>query len=491
MIRMGFLCICYVFLFAVLASGQTTTTTASIVSSGPLTTVAIGSTLNCAVNHVGDSSGEFFGDTACGTFVATSVSGNATLFGPLNTPAGGGLGVVTEYTQFSQSPVTGSGTVGDPFKVVTSVGMLDTTLSMVQTDTYVVGQEVYRTDLVLTNNGSVPVTATVFHGADCYLQSNDNGFGLYDSRTGAISCRGVDPTNTSQPGNRLESFVPLTSGSQYLEAYYNDMWLAIGAKVPFNNTCVCAVLVDNAAALSWNVVVPANGSISISLLTLISPLGAVTLAVNKTTMQSPVPAGGLANFSMSVSNPGTTDQSLLSIIDTMPTGFTYAASSTTGVTTADPSVSGQQITWNGPFTIPAGGQVTIQFSLIAPQVGGTYNNTGSAVSSSGLPVIAGTSSIIVSDPTTTSTLTTSTTTTSPTTSTTTSPTTSTTTTITSTTTSTSTTSPTNCIDLYSQCSPNGSSNCCFGGRCARHSNSCSSPFSDSFLCVPSTTTRKR
>src|SRR5689334_278100 len=42
--------------------------TATITSTGPLTAVGISDQLNCSVNHSGDTSGEFFSNTACGTF---------------------------------------------------------------------------------------------------------------------------------------------------------------------------------------------------------------------------------------------------------------------------------------------------------------------------------------------------------------------------------------------------------------------------------------
>lgn len=37
---------------------------------------------------------------------------------------------------------------------------------------------------------------------------------------------------------------------------------------------------------------------------------------------------------------------------TLPDGFTYVAGSTSGATSADPSISGQVATWTGPFTVP-------------------------------------------------------------------------------------------------------------------------------------------
>jgi hypothetical protein len=55
-------------LVAIFGSLDAGAATATITSAGPLTSVGISDQLNCSVNHTGDESGEFFLDTACGTF---------------------------------------------------------------------------------------------------------------------------------------------------------------------------------------------------------------------------------------------------------------------------------------------------------------------------------------------------------------------------------------------------------------------------------------
>ena len=92
----------------------------SITSAGPLTNVFTSDYLNCAVNHSGDTAGEFYADTACGTLVSlddASPNGH-TVYGPQDIPAGGNANQ-TAYTPVSQSTVTGSGTSGDPYQLVT------------------------------------------------------------------------------------------------------------------------------------------------------------------------------------------------------------------------------------------------------------------------------------------------------------------------------------------------------------------------------------
>ena len=46
----------------------------SIVTPGPLTRITTSPLLNCDVRHAGDASGEWYGNTACGTFVAVGTA---------------------------------------------------------------------------------------------------------------------------------------------------------------------------------------------------------------------------------------------------------------------------------------------------------------------------------------------------------------------------------------------------------------------------------
>jgi hypothetical protein len=142
---------------------------ATISSSGPLTAVKITSSLNCAVNHTGDLSGEFYRDTACGTFVALG----GTEYGPASVPAGNGN--QTAWRAVSQSGPTGTGTAADPYTIVTTVdngtggGGGGATIRATETDTYVVGEEQYRSDVTLTNLTGGALAGNLYRAGDCYL----------------------------------------------------------------------------------------------------------------------------------------------------------------------------------------------------------------------------------------------------------------------------------------------------------------------------------
>ena len=352
---------------------------ASITSAGPLTNITISDQLNCAVNHTGDTDGEFYGNTAC----ATEIAVGGAIYGPSSIPAGNNPG---GYTPVSQSGVTGSGTSGNPYKLVTVVDVGTTGLRITEADSYVVGQEAYRTEVQVTNTGTQAQSAILYRGGDCYLQNSDYGWGSIGSPAGAVAC--VAGTETT-PGLRIEQWIPLTAGSQYFEAGYGTVWAAMSAKTNFPNTCECTTYEDNGAGLSWALAIPAGQSRTVSHLTNFSPTGNLALSMTKTADQGTVSAGAQDGYTITVSNPNTSAVPLASISDTLAAGFSYVTGSTTGVTTTDPTVSpqvpgpGETLSWVGPFTVPAAsgstpGAVTLHFKVSVSSTPGLYYDNATA-----------------------------------------------------------------------------------------------------------------
>lgn len=351
----------------------------AITSTGPLTKIDISPELNCAVDHTGDTSGEFFSDTACGTLIATG----GVLYGPTSIPAGGSATPRTSYTPVSQVSA-GTGTAANPFRIVTVVTAGTSGVQLTQTDSYVVGQESYRTDVQVANTSGAPVSAVLFRAGDCYLQNSDQGFGAYDPATGAIACvAGVTGAGgATVPGTRIEQFFPLTTGSSYLEDGFGDVWAAVGTRQPLPNQCAeCASYVDNGIALSWSLTIPAGGSSTVSHFTTFSPLGIVPLSTTKTADAATAAAGAADGYTITVHNPNTSPVVVDSIFDTLPAGFAYTAGSTTGATTANPTVIGQTLTWAGPFTVPATGSRSLHFGVTVASTPGQYSNQAGATSS--------------------------------------------------------------------------------------------------------------
>jgi uncharacterized repeat protein (TIGR01451 family) len=354
-----------------------------IASSGPLTHIYIGEELSAQVNHILDgATGEFFPPSVipgdCGTFIVI----NGTLYAPDFSSHGGtatsGLGTYTPFTPISQSPVTGSGTVTDPFKVVTTVAVGTTGLTIQQTDTYVSGDESYRTDIMIINTSGLTANGILYRAADAYLGGSDAGFGFTeifgDQKAVGAS---VNPDNT--PPSRIEEWIPLTGGNNFYENSYDSVWAWIGSKLPFPDTCDCTIFEDNGAGISWNFSIPAAGSVTYSQATAFSPMGMEPLVTGKTADNDSSPPGSENGYTITINNPNQVAVTLTSIFDTLPDGFAYVPGSTSGVTTEDPGIGGQTLTWNGPFEVPAAGSVSLHFLVtVATEPGDYFNEAGGA-----------------------------------------------------------------------------------------------------------------
>lgn len=235
-----------------------------ISSDGPLTRVIVSADLNCQVAHAADVSFEFFGGEfgACGTFVAVG----GTVYGPAAIPAGG-ISAGVPWTPVGQTPASGSGRGGDPFRMTTTVETGGSAaIRIEQTDSYVLGEESYRTDVTLINGSSAQQDVVLYRAGDCYLQDSDTGFGRVDD--GAPACVISQAENA-----RIEQWKPITPGSHYFEGAFGEVWLLIASQQGFPDTCACDTALDNGAGLSWELTLPAGDSVVISHMTYLSPLG--------------------------------------------------------------------------------------------------------------------------------------------------------------------------------------------------------------------------
>ncbi len=353
----------------------------SVTSAGPLTQIGITSDLNCSVNHSSDESGEFYLDTACATEIAVDNGDGFNVYGPASIPSGNSPG---GFTPVGSQVLSGAGTSANPYKLVSVVNVSTTGLQITETDSYVVGQESYRTDVKVTNTTGSAIGAKLYRGGDCYLQDSDAGYGSAGSPPGAVACVAPnDPENPTGPGDRIEQWLPLpAAGSHYYESTYTNLWARMSSGTDFPDTCDCATFEDNGAGLSWALNIPAHGNITKSHLTTFSPLGDFPLSTAKTADNNSAAAGGQDGYTITFSNQNSSSETLSSITDTLPSGFSYVAGSTTGATTANPSISGSTLTWNGPFSVPAAsesspGTRSLHFLVRVSSTPGTYyNNAG-------------------------------------------------------------------------------------------------------------------
>ena len=339
-----------------------TAAASEIVSDGPLTRIQVSPRLNCEVDHDGDVA--FFHNDACGTFLVV----DGVLYTPSTfplAPAG------TRFKPVSQSAVTGTGVPNDPYSIVTTVAAGSTGVRLVQTDTYVRGEEFTRTDVRVENNSSTARTVRLYRAGDCYL-GGDHGSGL-PGANGEVSC-------LSGVSHLVEQFLPLSPGSHYYEATPTAIWGRIQDRAALKNECTCLDTEDNAIALQWDVTLGANAAATRSSLLTFSPLGALPLTATTTVDDPNVSFGDQVRYTATVTNPGQTDAQLTEITDILPAGFSYVPGSTAGATGAEPDVDGSRLTWSLPATtVPANqGAVSLTFTAVAPSVRGIYYNTVAA-----------------------------------------------------------------------------------------------------------------
>jgi hypothetical protein len=254
------------------ATGQTPTT--AISSGGPLTNIWIGNDLSCQISYAGDAVYELFPSSAvpgdCGTLLAVGGAIFAPNFAAHSSTATSALGTSTAFTPVSQTAVSGNGSQASPYVVRTVAAAGMTGLQVTQVDSYVVGQESYRTDVTVANAGATAQPVIVYRAGDCYLQGTDTGFGFLGPEAGAVGCSAAA---NNAPAGRIEQWLPITAGATSFESTYSSVWSAIGAQMPFTNICSCATNIDNGAGIAWTLTIPAGGRATVSHYTTFSPQG--------------------------------------------------------------------------------------------------------------------------------------------------------------------------------------------------------------------------
>ena len=232
----------------VVTGGAPTTVT---IASNPLT-IVIGSDTSAQVyNSNVPGTGQFYppdcgpGETADNGIFASL---NGIVYGPNfdNHPCGSASNSYTPWTEVSMTPVTGTGTAGDPFTVVIVVTAGATGLQLTETITYIAGQPQYNASLAFSNVGQTPLTWDTFHGSDLYLADNDDGFGVLQG----TSAGGRGANDSCQPLQYVILFLTPTPANRWSAEAYGTVWDEISAG-DLSNTVDSAVCQDNGAAVEW------------------------------------------------------------------------------------------------------------------------------------------------------------------------------------------------------------------------------------------------
>ncbi len=227
--------------------GAPTTVT---ISGTPLTVVIGDDTSTQVYNSNVPGTGQFYppdcvaGETADnGVFVSLG----GLVYGPDfdNHPCGSASNSYTPWTAVSMTPVTGTGTAGDPYTVVIVVDAATTGLRLTETITYVDGAPLFDAALAFSNTSDATLTWDTFHGADLYLADNDSGFGTIQGTS--AGGRAAD-TSCAQLQYTIILLTP-TPADRWAAEFYGTIWDEISAANLSN--VIDSVCEDNGAAVQW------------------------------------------------------------------------------------------------------------------------------------------------------------------------------------------------------------------------------------------------
>jgi hypothetical protein len=231
---------------------------ATVTITGSPLTIVVGNdtSLQVYTSSIPGSLGQFYppdctaGETAdAGTFAGIA----GVVYGPdfENHPCGSAANTYTPWTTVSMTPLTGTGSAGDPFTVVIVANAGATGVVLTETLTYVNGDPLATISLSFvqppppTAPAAPATTVDAFVGSDLFLASSDRGFS-FGAATGAGG-HGADSSC-----NQLQytiTWLGTTPASAWTAQGYSLVWGEISAG-HLDNT-VDPTCIDNGASLEW------------------------------------------------------------------------------------------------------------------------------------------------------------------------------------------------------------------------------------------------
>lgn len=85
--------------------------------------------------------------------------------------------------------------------------------------------------------------------------------------------------------------------------------------------------------------------------------------------------GQVVTYTVEMANPGDDDATILTISDTLPTGFIFLEMAPGSDVTDPPDGAIETITWSGPFDLPAGSQMQLVYQVEPSHIEGEYTNS--------------------------------------------------------------------------------------------------------------------
>ena len=365
-----------------------------------------GNVKHCDPNASGacTNANQVYNGNAFGTFVAInngSTQATWPLYGPTGLAAGSGATGAAGYVRWTATGTpssTGTGTAADPFVLTTEVDAGTTGLHLKQVDRLVQTEELYTTELTLTNNSAAPIELILYRAMDCYLGGNDTGYGMVAGGTVGCVKRDANGVNSAaNPISRVEQFIDLTGGAKKGLAQYGVNWGVIGQRKEYDDQChafnasapsdPCNDYFDNGMGMSWRITIPASSSQTIQHATVFSPTGKLPVTTSATANPASAPQAGTVTYTLTLNNANAVPVDLQTLNFALPAGFSYVAGSSTGPF-AQPAFSSNTVTWTGPVSLPPGSTtVTLQAQVGATVPVATYTSDVNGTAAGGYTVV--------------------------------------------------------------------------------------------------------
>ncbi len=258
-------------------------------------------------------------------------------------------------------------------------------ISLTEVDSYVIGNDSYRTDITITDTSDpFSVSGQLYHAADCLLRGSDTGFGAPEpSQTSAINAA-CTPNLLGNPASALEEFVPITTtDSFWTETTPANIWSDTGVQDgSLSDQCDCRSNENNADAIEWTWALQMGQSTKFSF---------------DTTILDTVPAGGL-------SIAGTAGASLNATVATISDPNTSATASAYSATISwgdGSSSAGTVAGGNGTFTVsgshpyaaPGTYPVGVTINSLADNLGSSTVTDSATITATPTSVLTGAPSV--------------------------------------------------------------------------------------------------
>jgi len=330
-------------------SVSVTVVTTGVIDKGkPVTKILTQLAGRCQVEFNGTA--QFWGSTpSC----SSALSLGSTLV------SGGWFNGSSSLTGVTQTPTTGSGSASDPF-TMTTVFTATSGMRLTQVDSYVNGENGFRVDVAVTNNGAKAQAGTFYRGGDCLLAGVDESFGAVLPAAPGMG-NGIACVKNADGTGQAMMFVPLTAGSSYSEGSPTNVRdQATGGK-PMTNTCRCTENIDSAMGISWPYSLAAGESKTFSFYTGFRPADVKPMVSVKTVTPSKVQPGETVTYKVSFSNPNKYPVTTFGFTDTLDPRLDYVPDSTSGSDLQEPTVTGSKLAWGGLFTVAPNDAFTFTF----------------------------------------------------------------------------------------------------------------------------------